>query len=281
MSEARVGIVVRVFNTDADQLREAVHSALAQTVPVDVVVVDDGSTNGATLEALDDLTRPNGAGGARLLRHSTNRGPGVAMNTGVDALDTPYVFPMDSDDLVEPTYAELAADVLDSRPEVSIVTTNIALFGEASGLDSASGAPNGSVDMLLYNVIPAFSIFRRTDWEAVGGYADLRWYEDYDFWLRVLSLGGVSFTLPTVQYHYRVHPAQVTATISWEQKLRQQLEIVRRNPEVWQGHIEVVMEHLWRQQVELNYYKKRYGRINDMKKGLIDRLLIARSRLTR
>ena len=55
--------------------------------------------------------------------------------------------------------------------------------------------------------------------------------------------------------------------------------MVRRNPHVWSAHIDVVMERLWRQQVELNYYKKRYGRINELKKAAVDRALAIRSRI--
>lgn len=277
MTEAKVGIVVRVFNTDPEQLKDAVTSALRQTIPARVVMVNDCSTRPETIQALEDLESETDA---VLLTHPDNLGPGPAMNTGVDFLDTPYVFAMDSDDLVEPTYAELAARVLDERSEVNIVTTDIALFGSASGIDSASGAPNGLVDMLFYNVVPGVSVFRRRDWEEVGGYADLRWFEDYDFWLRVLALGGITVTLDEPQYHYRVHETQATATISWEDKLAHQLAIVRRNPDVWSAHLDVVMERLWRQQVELNYYKKRYGRINELKKGVIDRLQAARARVS-
>ena len=139
MTAARVGIVLPVFNTDPGFLREAVDSALAQSVPVDVVMVDDCSTDEATVAALSRarLNTP-----ARLLRHEVNQGPGVALNTGITAVEVPYIFAMGSDDRVEPTYAELAPRVLDERPEVSIVTTDIQRFGAAQGT-TRRGAPRG------------------------------------------------------------------------------------------------------------------------------------------
>lgn len=272
----RVGIVIPIFNTDAGFLRTAVESAVAQTIPVEVVLVDDASTSAETVAALVELESRTDL---RVIRHRENQGPGSAMNTGLASMSAPYVLAVGSDDRVEPTYAELAADVLDARPEVAIVTTDIQCFGASDAVDSASGAPNGLVDMLFYNVIPGISVCRRSDWEAVGGYRDLRWFEDYDFWLRILDRGGICVALDAVQYHYRIHAAQATATTTWEQKLAQQLEIVRRNPQVWAAHIDVVMERLWQQQMELNYYKKRYGRINEIKKTAIDRVLRARARL--
>ena len=276
MTAPRVGVVIPVFDTPPGFLREAVSSALAQTVPVDVVMVDDCSTDPDTLQALDELASTTRA---RLLRHEVNLGPGIAVNTGVEALEVPYVFTLGSDDLVEPTYAQLAGDLLDQRAEVSIVITDIQCFGARNALESPGGAPNGVVDILFYNHIPSISVFRREDWAAVGGYSDLRWAEDYDFWLRDLSRGGRSAKVAPAQYHYRIHPEQATATTTWETKLAQQLEIVRRNPQVWADHIDVVMERLWRQQVELNYFTKRYGWFNDAKKSTIDALLRARDRV--
>lgn len=278
MTSPRVGIVIPVYDTDPDFLWTAVRSALAQTIEVAVVLVDDCSTASGTTAALAQISSTTSA---RLLRHEVNRGPGAALNTGIEILETPLLFAVGSDDRVEPTYAALAAQVFDQRPEVSIVTTDIQCFGASTEVDSASGAPNGLVDMLFHNVVPGISAFRRRDWVEVGGFGDLRWFEDYDFWLRVLSLGGSSVTLDKIQYHYRIHESQATATTSWEQKLAQQLEIVRRNPEVWSDHIDVVMERLWRQQVELNYYKKRYGRINEIKKNAIDRAIALRAKVTK
>ena len=52
---SRVGIAVPVYNTDASFLREAVESALQQSIPVDVVVVDDGSTESGTRQILSEL----------------------------------------------------------------------------------------------------------------------------------------------------------------------------------------------------------------------------------
>ena len=276
MTSPKVGIVVPVFNTDPTFLREAVWSALAQTIPVDVVLVDDCSTNESTVRALEELADTTAA---RIIRHAENGGPGLALNTGVEALDVPYVFALGSDDWVEPTYAQLAAEVLERRPEISLVTTDIQCFGASDAVEATGGAPNGVVDILFDNIIPGISVFRREHWVEVGGFADLRWSEDYDFWVRILSRGGSSASVSPVQYHYRIHPAQATATTSWEIKLAQQLEIVRRNPEAWSAHIDLVMERFWRQQVELNYFKKRYGRFNNAKKSTIDTALRARDRI--
>lgn len=259
---ARLSIVVPVFNTPGSFLREAVMSAARQTLPVDVVMVDDGSTKPDTLQAEVELER---LPGVRLVKHDQNGGVAAAINTGISVAFAPYVLAMGSDDILEPTYAALAADVLDQRPDVAIVTTDIQRFGASDAVDVATGAPNGVRDMLFHNVISGASVCRKTDWEAVGGYAPLQWGEDYDFWIRVLARGGVCVRLDSIQYYYRIHEGQATQTLTAEEKASDRLEVVRRNKDVFADHLDLVMTHLWQQEESLAYFKRRYGRLNDLK----------------
>lgn len=237
-------------------------SAVAQTIPVDVVLVDDHSTDPGTLAALKELAElPT----VTLLRHESNQGVAAAINTGFASTHAPYLLMVGSDDVVEPTFAALASEILDAQSEVSIVVSDIQRFGAASHVDVASSVPNGVRDMLFHNVISGASVCRRADWETVGGYAPLRWGEDYEYWIRVLSLGGTCVRIPSVQYHYRIHPGQATETLSQEEKLADRLEVIARNRDVWADNLDVIMARLWEQEEALAYFKRRYGPLNDVK----------------
>ena len=273
--DPRVGIVIPVYNTGS-YLRDAVDSALAQSEPVEIVMVDDASTDPETLEILASYADHPGV---RLVRHESNAGLPAGLNTGIAVLTTPYVFLLGSDDIVEPTYAQQSADILDADDDVAIVTTPIQHFGGMTDVDDVPGAPRGVVDLLFHNTVPGISVHRRADWEAVGGYRMLSWSEDWDFWIRVLSLGGRCVALPAPAYRWRIHGSQITSTRTWEAKLNQQVMMVRGNPQPWADHIDLVMEHLWQTQMELIYFKKRYGRFNQVKKGAIDRVLHTRERV--
>lgn len=230
-----------VFNTGA-VLREALESALAQTIPVDIVVVDDASTDATTLDILEEYaSRP----GIRLLRHAENVFP-AGLNTGIAELATPYVFVLGSDDIVEPQYAAEAAKILDRDQHVAVVTTSLRRFGGSDEIYVPGGAPNGVVDLIFQNTIPGVSVCRRSDWEAVGGYRSLSWGEDWDFWIRVLSRGGRCVLLPEPLYRWRVHANQLTSKTSWQDKLSQQVEMVSANPDPWRTHIPIIMETVWR-----------------------------------
>lgn len=276
-SGVRVAIIVPVFNTEPTFLQEAVISASRQTVPVDVVMVDDGSTRAETLNALRELSLLHGV---RLVGHERNMGVAAAIDTGFGSTSAPYVLAMGSDDIVQSTYAELSARLLDERSDVAIVTADIQQFGADDTLVTASGAPNGVRDMLFHNVISGASVCRRTDWEAVGGYSPLKWGEDYDFWLRVLARGGVCARIDSVQYNYRIHEGQATQTLTDVEKLADRLEVVMRNRQIWADNMDVVMLQLWHQEESLAYFKRRYGRLNDLKSRVVAWRRLGRSRPT-
>src|SRR5215204_7322253 len=96
---ARIAVVVP--SRDDGQLAiEAVRS-IDEREPVEIVVIDDCSTDPAALAALAALADLEAAG-VTVIRHTSNRGPAAARMTGLRATRAPYVFSLDSDDLAVP-----------------------------------------------------------------------------------------------------------------------------------------------------------------------------------
>src|SRR5262245_35333532 len=113
----RVSVVVPCFDLGR-YLDEAIDSVLAQTFhDLEIVVVDDGSTDPFTCELLDRYDRPK----TQLLRQS-NRGPAAARNAGIRATTGHYVCCLDADDRLLPTYLEKAIQVLQQAPDVGFVS---------------------------------------------------------------------------------------------------------------------------------------------------------------
>ncbi|WP_445524476.1 glycosyltransferase [Streptomyces cyslabdanicus] len=112
-----VSVVVIGYN-DVTHMADAVRSALAQGPSVSqVVAVDDCSTDG-TFELLERLaaTEPR----VRVIRREDNSGGcGTPRNTGIDAVTTPYVMFLDSDDVLPPGAVNaLVAAAREERAEV-------------------------------------------------------------------------------------------------------------------------------------------------------------------
>ncbi len=89
-----------MYNRPTEVLR-AIDSVLAQTVPVDeIIVVDDGSTDGTT-----DAIRGRYGSKVRLI-HQKNQGVSAARNTGIRESRGEWIAFLDSDDLWLPTKME-------------------------------------------------------------------------------------------------------------------------------------------------------------------------------
>lgn len=100
---AEVTVVIAAWNAEATLLR-AVKSALAQTVQVEVVVVDDASTDG-TRGLADGLAR--GEPRLRVLHQPRNAGPAAARNRGMAESSAPWITVLDADDFMEPGRLEI------------------------------------------------------------------------------------------------------------------------------------------------------------------------------
>jgi glycosyltransferase involved in cell wall biosynthesis len=192
----RVAVIVPVHN-DGDLAREAVESVRAQE-PVELVIVDDGSTDPGTRAALDALE----ADGVRVVRQP-NGGPGAARMAGVRATSAPYILPLDSDDLLEDGAVAALADVLDANPEAGFAWGDYTLFGEYEG---RYRTPTQFLPWSLtwVNVYPITALLRRTAVDRAGGWID-GGYEDWGLYLRFVELGIPGVDSGRLVYRRRLH----------------------------------------------------------------------------
>lgn len=97
-----VTVVIAAWNAAAT-LERAVRSALAQTVPIEVMVVDDASSDGtAAVAGRLVATDPR----LRLLRQRENLGPAAARNRAIAESNAPWIAVLDADDFMEPKRLE-------------------------------------------------------------------------------------------------------------------------------------------------------------------------------
>lgn len=195
----RVTIAVPCFN-HGRYLDEAVDSILAQTYEdLEIVVVDDGSTDPETKAILDRYDRPK----TRVIR-AQNGGPSAARNRAISEGSGEYVMPLDADDRIAPTYVEKAVRLLDEDPRLGLVYCLAEYFGERTG--ASEYVPYELSRMLRENMISNTAMFRRSDWQAVGGYCEamrIGW-EDWEFWLSLIERGCGVHRIPETMYSYRI-----------------------------------------------------------------------------
>lgn len=100
-------IIIPTYNQRPAWLRAAIASALQQTVPVEVIVVDDGSTPPVVPSDLEENPAPfGGPDNLRLIRLPENRGCFAALNAGIEEMRTDWFAFLSSDDLFHPKKIE-------------------------------------------------------------------------------------------------------------------------------------------------------------------------------
>lgn len=190
---------------NAAYFSDAVESMLHQSCPPDqFVLVCDGPLTPGLDEAIQRFTASRDGGLFRVLRLPENVGLGRALQAGLPLCDHDLVARMDSDDLALPLRMEHQLALMAADPELAAVGGQIAEF---------TGAPD---NIQGYRIVPTSPeevrrgaagrnpmnhmtvLFRREAVLAAGGYQDLKGFEDYFLWGRMLAAGFRLANLPEV-----------------------------------------------------------------------------------
>ena len=192
-----VSVVIPCFN-HGEFLPEAVASVLAAGRPdLEVIVVDDGSTDARTALETDHLVAQR----VHVIRQE-NKGLAAARNTGIAAAHGIYIFPLDADDHLRSGWIDRGIEILNARSGVGVVYGDAQRFGARTGRWRVG--PFSLDGLLELNFIHASALYRRTVWEQNHGYDDrIPAEEDWDFWLGALEHGWQFSYLPEVFFEYR------------------------------------------------------------------------------
>lgn len=204
---AKVSVVIPCFN-HGEFLPEAIASVTAaERDDVELIVVDDGSTDKCTRREMDTLA----ARGFNVIRQQ-NKGLAAARNAGILVSKGEYIFPLDADDRVRPIFFDHGIRILDTNPRVGVVYADGQFFGIRTGRWTLG--PFDPRRLLPDNFIPCCAVYRRSIWEENGGYdgtMPVQGLEDWDFWLGALEHGWEFAYVPEILFEYRVaHSSMIT-----------------------------------------------------------------------
>lgn len=219
----RVSIVIPTHNGER-YVRRAIQSCVYQTYSDhEVIVVDDGSTDG-TAEAVRDAECP-----VQYIRHDVSRGPSAARNAGIAASSGEMIAFLDSDDAWRPEKLALQIQLLDLCPDIEVVFSDYAKVcpngasgpwrggllrqckdrGMAShrvGPELIAFDRSLAIDLIQHTSFMHMStiLMRRTAIEAVGGFDEqLQGFEDLQLWIRLAArfqFGMVDHILVDVEH---------------------------------------------------------------------------------
>lgn len=188
----RFSILVPAYNAEAT-LAETVASVLAQTFSDwELVIVDDGSTDGTRA-----LAEGFAAEGNRIrVVSQANRGTGGAYNTAAREARSDLLVMLSADDLLLPEHLDESDRFIAANPDAAVFTSD-GFFGYEDGRrepQDLNEGWRGSSECGLTDLLGACffgigAVFRREVFEAVGGFREDLYAEDYLFWLLALAHG--------------------------------------------------------------------------------------------
>lgn len=180
----RVTVVIPTYNRSRF-VREAVASVLAQReVPMEVIVVDDGSTD-------DTASVLQAFGGAIVSVFQAHRGVSAARNRGIQMAGGEWIAFLDSDDLWLPGKLKAQLDFFSQNPGIRICQTEEIWMRNGKRLNPKKHhrKPQGHAFPLLLErclVSPSAVVIHRELFQEVGTFDEsLPACEDYDLWLRI------------------------------------------------------------------------------------------------
>ncbi len=203
-----LSVVIPTFNC-GPFLSAALASVRAQEWPhLEVVVVDDGSTDGTA-----DLLAPMAGRGELLFLQRTNTGPSAARNAGIRAASGTYVIFLDADDTWEPGAFRAIWAAMQAAPGTAWCVVDIVRVYPDRDEFRAAAVPAGDpvFAMLEENYVQRCGFFFRQTLLDVGLFDEsYRIFEDWDLFIR-LSLAGIKAAYaPGPWYRYFVRGDSIT-----------------------------------------------------------------------
>lgn len=201
MDQNLVSVIIPAHNC-AHYIRQAIDSALIQEVPMEILVIDDGSRDNLDQVMQDYVKDPR----VRYLKNEKNLGVAKTRNRGVDLAKGNFVAFLDADDYWLPGKL---------RKQLALIgDTSVVLCSTARELMLPGGELTGHVipvkdiityhDLLHHNQINCSSVLIRTEVAREFPMFHDDSHEDYLMWMRVLERYGIAYGINEPLLKYRV-----------------------------------------------------------------------------
>jgi len=260
--------VITIFLNAGPFIREAIDSVITQTCDNwELLLVDDGSTDGSTREALDYAAAWPGK--VHYFEHPghENRGMSASRNRGIAEARGKFVAFLDADDVWLPQHLEVYVATLSAHPAASMVYGNTQYWYSWTGrpedtaldfIQEAGEVETGTLirpPQLLPRLLvarismpsPCSLIVRRDALLRIGGFENAfkGAYEDQVFLVKMF-LNEAVVVVDTCLDRYRQHPASSTAGSRDERRTTIERQVFLEWVEQYLLGSEIGQQAVWR-----------------------------------
>jgi len=222
-SSPKISVIVTAHNY-AKYLSQCLDSVIKQHFrDWELIIVNDGSTD-HTPEILDRYQDRY----PEKIRVLTLESVGLAKacNIGIRASQGQYVIRLDADDYFDENILLVESNILDTKPDVHMVYSDYYTISKHGEIIDSYRLPkvNDEVKLLDRSPLAAGAMYRRECYDAIGGYSEeLKYQEDYDFWIRFIDKFNVyNVNLPLM--YYRKHASSMSGNFSARMEARRHVK---------------------------------------------------------
>lgn len=222
-----VSIVIPVFNGEKF-LQQTLESAISSAHrPLEVIVVDDGSTDSSANVAESILSV---SGIFWSIIRQENMGEAAAVNRGLQEVKGEFFMVLSADDLIETELISEALALFEDHPSIGVVYPDQKLIDERGSVTRWEKKAEYSVQKMfgeLKSLAGVGTVVRTSVLEEkIGRDSRFSLISDFVFWLQLSKTTNFK-RLPGFYGSWRMHPTGTTSTMNWHLWGQQLIAAVR------------------------------------------------------
>lgn len=231
-----VSVVMPYFDHEKYLLAAADSVADLDYPNLELIVIDDCSPKNHAEKILSGCSVAN----LRVIRREKNGGHIAAKNTGVNAAKGQYIMPLDSDDMVKPSYLKETIPLFKDE-SIGVVLTDVELIGDQDSVYTPALTKREFVNLMT----PSNTfVARRRLFTELGPYDEtLQYGDETDFLLRAIENGWKIGHVRSPLYLYRKHEKGLSLSVSYVKLLS---DMIDRHPQTFSEHLKDAL--LYREQ---------------------------------
>lgn len=196
-----VSVIIPVYNS-AIYIEQAIESVLVQSVPFELIIIDDCST-----DSIDDvIDKYKSDSRITFIRNENNHGVARSRNIGVTAAKGDYIAYLDADDWWMPDKLEKQLKVMESKKYVICYTERELVYsdGKSTGIVLKVMEQIDYRGLRCHNYISCSSVMLPSHIAKAVPMCHDELHEDYINWLNILKIYGIAFGIKEPLIKYRL-----------------------------------------------------------------------------
>ncbi len=222
-SKPMISVIMSVYNTKPEYLKEAIDSILNQTFSdFEFIIVDDGSDQ-KTKEYLSTFKDSR----STIITNDPNIGLTKSLNKALQHCQGKYIARMDADDISLPQRFEQQYEYMESHPEYAVIGARFRINGQGTAypVQWSDDMQLRRIHFVYYNdgICHPTAFFRKSflDEHKIEYDEQVKKAQDYAMWVNIADAGGKIGLCPEVLFTYRMHEGQITSNFSNQMQYEQ------------------------------------------------------------